>query len=62
MRCNKLYVTPEGQEILHQFADSFDEMNSAMFEGLSEDELKLLGNISERVNSNLEKYMKGDEE
>ena len=62
MRCNKLYVTPEGQEILQQFAGGYDELNSAMFEGISEEELKLLESISERVNSNLEKFMKGDEE
>lgn len=62
MRCNKLYVTPEGQEILQQFAGGYDELNSAMFEGISEEELELLESISERVNSNLEKFMKGDEE
>ncbi len=62
MRCNKLYVTPEGQDILQQFSGSYDELNSAMFEGISEEELKLLESISERVNSNLEKFMKGDEE
>ena len=62
MRCNKLYVTPEGQEILQQFSGGYDELNNAMFEGISEEELKLLESISERVNNNLEKLLKGDEE
>ena len=58
MRCNKLYVTPEGMEILTQFADGFDELNLAMFDGFSFDELKQLEEFSERVNNNLEKYLK----
>ena len=62
MRCNKLYVTPEGQDILHQFADSFDELNNAMFEGFSEAELKQLEDFSERVNNNLEKFMNKKED
>lgn len=58
MRCNKLYVTPEGLDILNQFADGFDELNLAMFDGFSMDELKQLEDFSERVNNNLEKYLR----
>lgn len=58
MRCNKLYVTPEGKEILKEFGSGYDELNQAMFEGFSEDEIKQLADFAKRVDSNLEKFMK----
>lgn len=58
MRCNKLYVTPEGHEILKNFGAGFDELNMAMFEGFSTDELEILADFAKRVNDNLEKLMK----
>ena len=35
MRCNKLYVTHEGEEVLDRFRVVYDEMNLAMFEGFT---------------------------
>ena len=58
MRCNRLYVTPEGVETLEKFAEDFDEMNQAMFEGFSEEEIRQLADYVERVTVNLEKIRK----
>ena len=57
MRCNKLYVTSEGLEVLDKFQDVYDEMNMAMFEGFSEEELEQLASFAERVQSNIEKNL-----
>lgn len=57
MRCNKLYVTHEGEEVLDRFKDVYDELNMAMFEGFTEEELDQLGSFTERVNKNMEKMI-----
>ena len=57
MRCNKLYVTPEGEAILDKFRGVFDEMNLAMFEGFSEKELDQFYDLVERVSRNIEKML-----
>lgn len=57
MRCNKLYVTHEGEEVLDRFKDVYDEMNLAMFEGFSIEELEQLRSFTERVNKNMEKMV-----
>ena len=62
MRCNKLYVNPEGVEVLNQFSDDFDALNLAMFEGFSEEELDQLVNFALRVGANLEKFQKQEQE
>ncbi len=62
MRCNKLYVNPEGVEVLNKFSDDFDRLNLAMFEGFSEEELDRLADYAERVGANLEKFQKQEQE
>ena len=62
MRCNKLYVNPEGVEVLNKFSDDFDRLNLAMFEGFSEEELDQLVNFALRVGANLEKFQKQEQE
>ena len=57
MRCNKLYVTPEGEEILDKFRSVYDEMNLAMFDGFTEDELDQFAAYTERVSQNIEKML-----
>ena len=57
MRCNKLYVTNEGEEVLDRFKDVYDEMNLAMFEGFTDDELEQLQSFTDRVNKNMEKMI-----
>ena len=58
MRCNKLYVTPEGMDTLVRFSEGFDKLNDALFEGFTEEELSLLADFTERANNNLEKFLK----
>lgn len=55
MRCNKLYVTREGEEVLDRFKDVYDEMNMAMFEGFTTEELEQLASFTERAIKNMEK-------
>ena len=61
MRCNKLYVNPEGVEVLNKFSDDFDRLNLAMFEGFSEEELDQLADYAERVSANVEKFLKQEQ-
>lgn len=58
MRCNRLYVTPEGIETLEKFGEDFDSMNQIMFDGFSEEELHRLAEFAGRVTANLEKILK----
>ena len=62
MRCNKLYVTPEGMEILEKFAGDFDELNARLFEGFTEEELRQMDDFAQRIDANLEQFTKGKEE
>ena len=57
MRCNKLYVTREGEDVLDRFKDVYDDMNLAMFEGFTVEELEQLMSFTERVNKNMEKMI-----
>lgn len=61
MRCNKLYVTPEGEEVLNAFRESHDKMNNAMFKGFSEAELEQIEDNAKRVYANLEEFMKEEQ-
>ena len=55
MRCNKLYVTREGEEVLDRFADIFDDMNQSLFDGFTPAEMDQLFNFVDRVSANIEK-------
>ena len=57
MRCNKLYVTHEGEEVMDGFQVDFDNMNLELFEGFSVPELEQLASFAERVNNNMEKML-----
>ena len=57
MRCNKLYVTREGEKVLDNFNDVHDEMNMAMFDGFTAEELEQLASFSERAIKNMEKML-----
>ncbi len=58
MRCNRLYVTPEGHEVLEKFGEGYDELNTVMFAGFTDEELKQLEDFAKRVNENLDQFMK----
>ena len=57
MRCNKLYVTREGEDVLDRFKDVYDDMNLAMFEGFTVEELEQLMSFTERVNKKKKKMI-----
>ena len=61
MRCNKLYVNPEGVEVLNKFSANFDKLNLAMFEGFSEEELDQLADFTDRVSANMEKFLTAEQ-
>lgn len=60
MRCNKLYVTPEGESVLDNFRSTYDEMNTNMFEGFTAEELDQLLEYTERFIQNIEKMTAED--
>lgn len=60
MRCNKLYVTHEGTEVMDRFQDTYDEMNMALFEGFSIEEIEKLSELTERFIGNLENLLSED--
>ncbi len=65
MRCNKLYVTREGEDVLDRFRKSYDEMYKGMFEGFTEEDLEKLESLTNRANCNLERMIsegKADEQ
>lgn len=57
MRCNKLYITPEGEHVLDGFLDTFDGISAQMFEGFTDDEIRQFTALTERINNNLEKRL-----
>lgn len=57
MRCNKLYVTHEGMEVMDRFQSTYDDMNLALFEGFSAEDMKKLTELTERFIGNLEKLL-----
>ncbi len=56
MRCNKLYVTREGEEVLDQCSEVFYKMYLKMFDGFTEEELDQLASFAERVENNMERF------
>ncbi len=57
MRCNKLYVTREGEEVLDRFQEVYDEMYKTMFDGFTEEEIEMLGSFVDRAAKNLERMI-----
>ncbi len=57
MRCNKLYVTREGEEVLDRFQEVYDEMYKTMFDGFTEEEIEILGALADRAAGNLERMI-----
>ncbi len=55
MRCNKLYVTSEGNEVMERFREGFDQLNSVMFAGFTKEELEQVASFTQRIQDNLEK-------
>ena len=55
MRCNKLYVTREGEEVLDRFQKVCDEMYLTMFDGFTVEELDQFESFVERASQNMER-------
>ncbi|NLG88210.1 MAG: MarR family transcriptional regulator [Clostridiaceae bacterium] len=53
LRCNRLYITEKGEELSLQCRKVFDEIDSVMLEGFSEDELEIFNGFVERFLANL---------
>lgn len=53
LRCNKLYITDEGERISRQTRELFDRMDLKMFEGFSEEEIGLLESFLNRIINNM---------
>jgi len=65
MRCNKLYVTREGEDVLDRFQKVCDEMYLEMFDGFTAEELDQFESFVERASKNMERLAsegKPDEE
>ena len=54
MRCNKLYVTREGEEVMDNFQKVYDEMYLTMFDGFTAEELDTLSGFVDRIINNME--------
>lgn len=54
-RCNKIVLTSFGEEAVCESTKMFKEVDSAMFEGFSEEDQKLFGEYLDRVLENMKK-------
>lgn len=52
-RCNRLYVTPAGEEKIRQTQAAFDRMDQRMFAGLTAEEIDSFRRVSEKMFDNL---------
>lgn len=52
-RCNRISITDKGYEILEKAKNIFTEIDSAMIDGVSEEELLLFAKCLEKFQSNL---------
>lgn len=61
MRCNKLYVTHEGMDVMDRFDETYNAMNQDLFAGFSHEDIERLADCAERFNLNLEKLLSEDD-
>lgn len=53
MRCNKISLTGQGQQVILDGQQIFEEVNARMFEGIAPEELELLAGVLARMEENL---------
>ena len=58
-RCNEISVSPAGMQLVEDSKAVFRQIGEQMFEGLTEDELRTLGRLLERLKENLTNMDKG---
>lgn len=53
LRCNRVYITPKGEEELACCLAAMQALNARMLDGLSEEEIALLCRCMDKINRNL---------
>ena len=56
-RYNQLCVTEKGKEVARCSVSIFEEMEKVMFQGFTQEEFQLLGQLLDRVYDNLKVYV-----
>lgn len=62
MRCNRLYLTPKGQEVLESFGEEYVRINESVFKGFTETEVDYLIDLFTRLGTNLEDILNDKEQ
>lgn len=62
MRANKLSITGKGREVLENFNRQFEQGETALFDGFSDEELEQLETFLTRMNQNCENMIKKEAE
>ena len=52
-RCNQICITDKGRKVVEDSVKIFRQMESRMFEGFSENDMKVLGELLDRIYGNL---------
>lgn len=53
LRVKKMYITDKGNETLHRGTQIFDEVDTVMFNGFSDDDIASLCELLDRINKNI---------
>ena len=54
-RCNQISITDKGRKVVEDSVKIFRQMESRMFEGFSENDMKVLGQLLDRIYGNLDR-------
>ena len=54
-RCNQICITDKGRKVVEDSVKIFRQMESRMFEGFSENDMKVLGQLLDRIYGNLDR-------
>ena len=57
MRCNKLYLTPHGKEVMESFDTEYKSLNKDIFNGFDQDELDQFSSFILRLQKNLDEIL-----
>lgn len=56
LRVKRMYITEKGIEMLRQGTQTFDRVDSIMFQGFSDDEVMQLEGLLDRINKNMSDF------
>ena len=54
-RCNQICITEKGRKVVEESILIFQRLESCMFEGFSEHDMNVLGNLLDRIYGNLDR-------